>query len=156
VTRLARIGVMASLMLSGELVGERLADAGKSTTETESTTTATTKKKHKVRHPESNAAPAGEADNTGINKRDRKDSQPTADQQQNDKTDLTLTAEIRRSVVADKQLSTNAHNIKIIAQNGKVTLKGPVASAAEKRAVESKAAAIAGTSNVTSMIDVAK
>jgi hypothetical protein len=96
------------------------------------------------------------ADNTGTNQRDRKDSEPTADQQKNDKTDLDLTAEIRRSVMADKALSTNAHNIKIIAENGKVTLKGPVATAKEKKIVEKKAQQIAGAANVVSEIQIKK
>jgi hyperosmotically inducible periplasmic protein len=99
-------------------------------------------------------APA--ADNTGTNQRDRKDSEPTADQQKNDKTDLDLTAEIRRSVMADKALSTSAHNIKIIAENGKVTLKGPVANAQEKKIVEKKAQQIAGSENVVSEIQIKK
>ena len=96
------------------------------------------------------------ADNTGTNRRDRKESEPTADQQKNDKTDLDLTAEIRRSVMADKALSTNAHNVKIIAENGKVTLKGPVATAKEKKIVEKKAQQIAGSENVVSEIQIKK
>jgi len=96
------------------------------------------------------------ADNTGTNRRDRKDSEPTADQQKNDKADLELTAEIRRSLMADKALSTDAHNIKIIAESGKVTLKGPVASGKEKKIVEKKAQQIAGSKNVVSEIEIKK
>ncbi len=54
----------------------------------------------------------------------------------------------------DKSLSTNAHNVKIIAQNGMVTLKGPVNSDSEKQTVEAKAAQIAGSDKVTSEIQV--
>jgi hyperosmotically inducible protein len=143
-------------MASAALVGGTMAKAAERTTDTEATTTTTQKRKHKVRHPDSAAAMGTEADNTGVNKRDRKDNQPTADQQKNDKADLSLTTEIRRSVMADKDLSTNAHNVKIIAEGGKITLKGPVASLAEKKAVESKAAKVAGSANVTSMIEIAK
>jgi hyperosmotically inducible protein len=96
------------------------------------------------------------ADNTATNQRDRKDSEPTADQQTNDKSDLKLTAEIRRAVIADKSLSMNAHNVKIIAQDGKVTLKGPVESAAEKKNVEGKADQIAGRKNVVSELQINK
>jgi hyperosmotically inducible protein len=71
-------------------------------------------------------------DNTKTNKRDRNAGEATADQQKNDKTDLDLTAQIRRSITKDKALSTNAHNVKIIAQNGMVTLKGPVKSESSK------------------------
>ena len=99
-------------------------------------------------------APA--ADNTATNQRDRKDSEPTADQQKNGKSDLQLTAEIRRSVMADKALSINAHNVKIIADNGKVTLKGPVENAKEKQIVENKAQHIAGSENVVSEIQIKK
>ena len=45
---------------------------------------------------------------------------------------------IRKAVMDDKSLSTYAHNVKIIAQNGKVTLKGPVRSEDEKKMVEQK------------------
>lgn len=55
---------------------------------------------------------------------------------------------------ANKSLSTYAHNIKVISQNGKVTLRGPVHSQDEKANVESKAAAAAGKENVSSYIDV--
>jgi osmotically-inducible protein OsmY len=56
--------------------------------------------------------------------------------------------------VKDKSLSTYAHNVKIITQNGQVTLKGPVRSEEEKRAIEAKAAEVAGDSKVTSELDV--
>ena len=61
---------------------------------------------------------------------------------------------IRRAVVADKSLSTYAHNIKIIAQGGKITLKGPVHTEEEKKAIEAKAAEIAGAGNVTNELTV--
>jgi len=61
---------------------------------------------------------------------------------------------IRRAVVEDKSLSTYAHNVKIIAQNGKVTLKGPVRSEEEKQNIEQKATEIAGASNVTNQLTV--
>ena len=94
------------------------------------------------------------ADNTGINKRDNQATEPTADQQKNSQSDVDLTAKIRRSIVSDKSLSTNAHNVKIIAQNGVVTLKGPVHSEAEKSTIEQRASSIAGQSKVKNEIDV--
>jgi hyperosmotically inducible protein len=84
------------------------------------------------------------ADNTAMNKRDRDGANPTADQQKNDKSDLDLTAEIRRAIVKDKSLSTNGHNVKIIVKDGDVTLRGPVASREEKAAVEKKAVDVVG------------
>jgi hyperosmotically inducible periplasmic protein len=93
-------------------------------------------------------------DNTKVNDRDKSKSEPTADQQKNDKSDQDITQQIRKSVLSDKSLSTYAHNVKIISQNGMVTLKGPVRSADEKAAVESKAAAVVGDDKVTSELEV--
>ena len=70
-------------------------------------------------------------------------------------TDRNITKQIRSAIYKDKSLSTYAHNIKIISQDGKVTLKGPVRSEDEKANVEAKAAAVVGATNVTSQIEVA-
>ena len=75
-------------------------------------------------------------DNTKVNQRDRSKTEPTADQGKNNLSDRDLTQKIRWSLMDDKSLSTSAHNVKIVAQNGQVTLKGPVASEGEKRYVE--------------------
>ena len=83
-------------------------------------------------------------DNTKVNKQDRETNQPTADQQANNAADLDLTKNIRRAIMEDKSLSTNAHNVKVISQNGTVTLKGPVKSDTEKSAIVSKAVSLAG------------
>ncbi|MFY9559308.1 MAG: BON domain-containing protein [Terriglobales bacterium] len=100
----------------------------------------------------SQAAP----DNTTKNQRDRSKSEPTADQQKENKSDRELAQQIRRALVKDESLSTYAHNIKVIAQNGEITLKGPVKSAEEKQAVEAKAAEVAGAAHrVKSEIEVA-
>jgi hyperosmotically inducible protein len=94
-------------------------------------------------------------DNTKTNQRDRSKDEPTADQQKENDTDRELARKVRRSVVSDKSLSTYAHNVKIIAQNGTVTLKGPVRSEEEKQAIEEKAAEAAGGSDhVKSEIEV--
>jgi hyperosmotically inducible periplasmic protein len=94
-------------------------------------------------------------DNTKVNQRDRNQNEPTAEQQKENSSDRQLTAQIRRAIVKDKSLSTTAHNIKIIAQNGAVTLKGPVKSEEEKQAVESKATEIAGSGKVNNELQVA-
>ncbi|MEP6713950.1 MAG: BON domain-containing protein [Terriglobia bacterium] len=104
--------------------------------------------------PAFSQAPGRQPDNTGVNKRDRKAGEPTADQAKNDKSDLQIMKEIRKSIVADKSLSTYAHNVKVIAQNGKVTLKGPVHTDDESKAVESKATEVAGAGNVTNELTV--
>jgi osmotically-inducible protein OsmY len=97
---------------------------------------------------------AAPPDNTKVNERDRNKAEPTADQQKENRSDRDVTRDIRRSIVQDKSLSTYAHNIKIIAQNGMVTLEGPVRSEEEKSAIEAKAAEIAGKDKVTSQLEV--
>ena len=86
-------------------------------------------------------------DNTAVNKRDRSPGEATADQQKMNPADRALTAKIRSAVMADKSLSTYAHNVKIISQSGTVTLKGPVRSNAEVESIVSKATASAGGSD---------
>jgi hyperosmotically inducible periplasmic protein len=98
------------------------------------------------------SAPA--SDNTKINQRDRNPNEPTADQQQNNRSDRDLTQQVRKAIEADKNFSTYAHNVKVITQNGRVTLKGPVRSEEEKRAVEAKAAEVAGEGKVISELTV--
>jgi hyperosmotically inducible periplasmic protein len=102
-----------------------------------------------------NSASQVPADNTKVNQRDRNQTEPTADQQKENLTDRQLAQQIRRAVVKDKSLSSSAHNVKIIAQNGSVTLKGPVKSEQEKQAIEAKAAEIAGAGKVNSELQVA-
>lgn len=97
---------------------------------------------------------APKPDNTKVNQRDRDKTQPTADQGKNNTSDRDIMKNIRRAVVADKALSTYGHNVKIVAQHGKVTLKGPVHTEDEKKAIEAKATEVAGAGNVTNMITV--
>ena len=78
----------------------------------------------------------------------------TADQQPEDTSDRGITKKIRRSVVADKSLSTYGHNVKIITQGGAVTLKGPVRSEEEKKMITAKAAQVVGEDKVTDQLTV--
>ena len=94
-------------------------------------------------------------DNSKTNKRDRDKSSPTADRQKMNPADRDLAKRIRSAITDDKSLSTYAHNIKIIAQDGKVTLKGPVRSEEEKSAIETKATEVAGAGNVINQLEVA-
>jgi len=98
------------------------------------------------------ASPA--ADNSKVNQRDQSKNEPTADQQKDNRTDQDITQQIRQSIMADKSLSTYAHNVKIITQNGQVTLKGPVRSEDEKQAIASKATAVAGRNRVTDDLSI--
>lgn len=95
-----------------------------------------------------------QADNTRTNQRDRNSNEPTADQQKANPSDRAITQQIRKSIQDDKSISTYGHNVKVITQNGMVTLKGPVRSEEEKKALEDKAAQVAGADKVTSEIDV--
>lgn len=94
-------------------------------------------------------------DNSKSNENPVNSKTSTADNQKNDATDLSLTQQIRKSVLADKSLSTYAHNVKIIAVNGSVTLNGVVRDGHEKSVVEQKAQAIAGKGNVTNDLTIA-
>lgn len=94
-------------------------------------------------------------DNSKVNARDRKPSQVTADQQKNNEADLEITRNIRKAITDDTSLSTYAHNIKVITRGGKVTLKGPVRTADEKKAVVAMAAAVAGAENVINQVSIA-
>ena len=90
-------------------------------------------------NPDSSPASAS-ADNSGKNKAQGS----TADQQSQATSDRMITKKIRQSLIADKTLSTYGHNVKIITENGAVTLKGPVHSEEEKQNIASKAAEVVG------------
>jgi len=100
------------------------------------------------------AAQNREPDNTAVNKQDRNASRPTADQAKNNLSDREMARRIRQDVVRDKSLSTYGHNVKIIAKSGRVTLRGPVHSEDEKRAIEEHARKYAGDGNVTNEVTV--
>ena len=91
-------------------------------------------------------------DNT---KQNKDQTSPTADQQKMNPADRAITQKIRKAIHEDSTLSTYAHNIKIITQDGKVTLRGPVRSQEEKSNIEAKAVAVAGVGNVTDQLEIA-
>jgi osmotically-inducible protein OsmY len=94
-------------------------------------------------------------DNTSVNSRDKNPGEVTADQQKTNAADTALTAKIRKAIIADKSLSTYAHNIKIVSKDGSVTLKGPVRSDAEAKSIVAKATEIAGgPSKVVDQLEV--
>jgi len=94
-------------------------------------------------------------DNTKVNKRDRAEGAQTADQQKENPADRELAKKIRAALTDDDTLSTYAQNVKIIARDGHVTLKGPVRTTAEKTAVAKKAVEIAGKEHVTNSLSIA-
>ena len=98
---------------------------------------------------------AVEPDNSGRNVRDRDDQNKTTGDQSENEADRTITQNIRRAVTADDSLSTNAKNVKIITNNGTVTLRGPVKSEKEKAEIEAKAKQVAGVKSVDNQLEVA-
>jgi osmotically-inducible protein OsmY len=95
------------------------------------------------------------SDNTKTNQRDASKEAKTADQQKMNPADRETTKKIRAALTDDKDLSTYAHNIKIITRDGIVTLKGPVRSEDERMEIQAKAQQIAGASNVTNKLTIA-
>lgn len=91
---------------------------------------------------------AQEPDNTGKNKRDRAENAVTADQQGNSSADRQLARKIRKDLVADKGLSLNARNVKVIVREGKALLRGPVDSEAEKTRIAAIASKHTGSNEM--------
>ena len=100
------------------------------------------------------ASDATEADNTKRNASEQNKDTETAEKQSNSKDDLALTQKIRQAVMKDGSLSMNAKNVKIIAQDGKITLKGPVDSQKEKDTIGTEAGEIAGKDKVDNQLEV--
>lgn len=94
------------------------------------------------------------SDNTKVNQRDRAANAVTADQQTNSSSDIDITRRIRQEIMKDNSFSTYAQNVKIIAVNGKVTLKGPVRSQEEQSSILKYAGQVAGATNVTNEMSV--
>ena len=96
-----------------------------------------------------------EPDNSGRNVRDRNDQTKTAGDQSESEADRTITQNIRKALTADDSLSTNAKNVKIITNDGTVTLRGPVKSEKEKTDIEAKAKQVAGVKSVDNQLEIA-
>jgi osmotically-inducible protein OsmY len=89
-------------------------------------------------------------DNTAQNK----DQATTADSQSHAKSDRAITRKVRKAIVADKSLSSYAHNVKIVTVNGAVTLKGPVRSDEEKQKIQADAASAVSADAITNELTV--
>jgi osmotically-inducible protein OsmY len=99
------------------------------------------------------AQDAPKADNTKINQRDRHGGQTTAFDQPNDAEDIKVAAAVRKAIVGDDSLSLSAHNVKFIASDGTVILRGPVKDDAEKARVESIVKGVPGVATVQNQLD---
>lgn len=95
-----------------------------------------------------------EPSNTGLNKRDQSGAGLTAEDQGGSEADREISRQVRRAITSNDQLSTGAKNVKVITQNGKVTLRGPVASDEEKQAVAAAAQRVSGVTSVDNQLEV--
>lgn len=93
-------------------------------------------------------------ENTERNVRDRNEQNITPENQKETRNDRQITAEIRSFIVKDKSLSRNAHNAKIITQQGMVTLRGPVENSIEKSKLQSIAQKIRGVKQVDNQLEI--
>ena len=94
------------------------------------------------------------ADNTRLNRRDRSGDSVTPTKQPNGSSAVDLVAQVRKAIVQDDGLSVKAHNIKVVASNGVVTLRGPVASEQEKAQVQKDVANVHGVDRVDNQLDI--
>jgi hyperosmotically inducible protein len=147
--RNAMLGIVALSFAVAGCAGE---DARRDEMRDEATTTPT-----ETAPPATEYQPPATADetNTEVNVRDRDGALPTPGDQSNQEGDLQITARIRQAILDDDALSITAENIKIITMNGRVTLRGPVKSSAEKSAIVAKAQQIAGTTQVDDQLEIA-
>jgi len=94
------------------------------------------------------------ADNTAQNARDKSGQTVTPTDQSESEADRAITQNVRKALVDDKALSVNAKNIKVVTQNGKVTLRGVVETAEEKKNIEAKVRAVTGVTNCDDQLEV--
>jgi hyperosmotically inducible periplasmic protein len=143
------LGIVCALVCGCSQNNPRASDAN-STTEGATSRT--------VNRPITNEEPAATTEpidrtNTGINVRDRENTAITPMDQNENKADIALTADIRKRIV-ETTMSVDAHNVKIITQDGKVTLRGPVNTQEEKQRIEEIAKDVAGADKVDSQLEV--
>ena len=95
-----------------------------------------------------------DAENTARNDLDNSGAAQTPLDQGENERDLEITANIRKAILDDDSLSSDAHNVKIITAGGMVVLRGPVENEREKTTIEARAKEIAGSSKVQSFLEV--
>jgi hyperosmotically inducible protein len=99
-------------------------------------------------------ATRAEPDNTAVNERDAEGTTKTPLDQSNEESDIDQVAEIRSKVLEIDDLSVIGRNVKIITEAGRVTLRGPVASEAERKAIVDVATGVAGAGNVDDQLEI--
>jgi osmotically-inducible protein OsmY len=95
-----------------------------------------------------------DADNTARNSRDSGGKTVTPMDQSENEGDRAITQRVRKVVVDNDALSTNAHNVKIVTANGVVTLRGPVNTPQEKNTVVAAAQMTPGVKRVDDQLEV--
>jgi osmotically-inducible protein OsmY len=93
------------------------------------------------------------ASNTAINERDRDGKTLTPMDQMNNASDLKVTQQIRQGLMKG-EFSMDAKNIKVITRNGKVTLRGPVATTAELEKISVLVKPMAGVKSIDNQLQV--
>jgi hyperosmotically inducible protein len=96
------------------------------------------------------------ADDTGRNVRDRDDETKTPFDQSSNDTDVQITQDVRRSITGDSSLSINAHNVKVITNDGVVTLRGPVNNEDERSTIERKARDVKNVARIDNQLEVSR
>lgn len=96
---------------------------------------------------------AADRDNTGRNLRERDDFALTPDDQSNSARDIDLIQEIRQGISSNDDMSMKARNVKVISQDGVVTLRGPVETEQEKSSIE-RLARSAGATRIDNQIAI--
>lgn len=105
--------------------------------------------------PEVRASDRLDTDNTGRNERDRDDSLTPIDQG-NTPAEIVITASIRKDVMEEPSLSFTAKNIKVVTIGNRVTLRGPVATEAEKSLIEAMALRTTGVGHIDNQLEVTR
>ncbi len=99
--------------------------------------------------------PTPAADNTATNKADRGTDSKTPMDQSQAAADINITAAIRRAIMAEKDMSMNGQNCKVITDKGGiVTLRGVVNSQAERDSIEAMAKSVAGVTKVDNQLEI--
>jgi hyperosmotically inducible periplasmic protein len=93
-------------------------------------------------------------DNTAVNERDRSGETQTSGDQSNSSADIKITQAIRQALMKDSELSTTAKNVKIITNNGQVTLRGPVKNEQEKAKIDQLAKSAASGAKIDDQLEV--
>ena len=95
-----------------------------------------------------------DADNSRRNERDRSGATLTPLDQGGSEADLGVTQLVRQRIVAEDGFSVDAKNVKVITQDGVVTLRGPVETAEEKARIEAITASADGVRRVDNQLEV--